>query len=64
MNAVAARLGVEVRWQDTGGFDNIIPGLKSGRYDVALSNINATKNVSSRSISSVITMRHGWGYLA
>lgn len=43
MNAVAARLGVEVRWQDTGGFDNIIPGLKSGRYDVALSNINATK---------------------
>ena len=39
MNAVAARLGVEVRWQDTGGFDNIIPGLKSGRYDVALSNI-------------------------
>ncbi|MBP2169491.1 polar amino acid transport system substrate-binding protein [Erwinia toletana] len=43
MNAVAARLGVEVHWQDTGGFDNIIPGLKSGRYDVALSNINATK---------------------
>ncbi len=43
MNAVAARLGVDVRWQDTGGFDNIIPGLKSGRYDVALSNINATK---------------------
>jgi polar amino acid transport system substrate-binding protein len=61
MNAVAARLGVEVRWQDTGGFDNIIPGLKSGRYDVALSNINATKNVSSRSISSVTTMRRGWG---
>ncbi|RLM14657.1 ABC transporter substrate-binding protein [Gibbsiella quercinecans] len=43
MNAVAARLGVAVRWQDTGGFDNIIPGLKSGRYDVALANINATK---------------------
>ncbi|MCU5773604.1 ABC transporter substrate-binding protein [Erwiniaceae bacterium BAC15a-03b] len=43
MSAVAARLGVAVHWQDTGGFDNIIPGLKSGRYDVALSNINATK---------------------
>ncbi|HGV3449091.1 TPA: ABC transporter substrate-binding protein [Raoultella planticola] len=43
MNAVAARLGVVVHWQDTGGFDNIIPGLKSGRYDVALSNINATR---------------------
>ncbi|WP_413728558.1 ABC transporter substrate-binding protein [Sodalis sp. RH19] len=43
MNAVAERLGVTVHWQDTGGFDNIIPGLKSGRYDVALSNINATK---------------------
>ncbi len=42
-NAVAGRLGVVVHWQDTGGFDNIIPGLKSGRYDVALSNINATK---------------------
>ncbi|MFS2224302.1 ABC transporter substrate-binding protein [Pantoea sp. B65] len=43
MSAVAGRLGVAVHWQDTGGFDNIIPGLKSGRYDVALSNINATK---------------------
>jgi polar amino acid transport system substrate-binding protein len=43
MTAVAERLGVGVHWQDTGGFDNIIPGLKSGRYDVALSNINATK---------------------
>ena len=43
MNAVGDRLGIPVRWQDTGGFDNIIPGLKSGRYDVALSNINATK---------------------
>ncbi|WP_304164559.1 ABC transporter substrate-binding protein [Lonsdalea britannica] len=40
--AVADRLGVKVQWRDTGGFDNIIPGLKSGRYDVALSNINAT----------------------
>lgn len=43
MNAVGERLGIPVHWQDTGGFDNIIPGLKSGRYDVALSNINATK---------------------
>ncbi len=43
MNAIAERLGVTVHWQDTGGFDNIIPGLKSGRYDVALANINATK---------------------
>lgn len=43
MSAVAERLGVQVQWHDTGGFDNIIPGLKSGRYDVALSNINATQ---------------------
>ncbi|MEZ3498586.1 ABC transporter substrate-binding protein [Pantoea sp. KPR_PJ] len=42
MNAVGERLGVAVQWRDTGGFDNIIPGLKTGRYDVALSNINAT----------------------
>ncbi|MEI7262986.1 ABC transporter substrate-binding protein [Pectobacterium carotovorum] len=42
MNAIGDRLGVPVNWNDTGGFDNIIPGLKSGRYDVALSNINAT----------------------
>jgi polar amino acid transport system substrate-binding protein len=34
MTAVAERLGVAVQWRDTGGFDNIIPGLKSGRYDV------------------------------
>jgi len=42
MNAVGERLGLNVQWRDTGGFDNIIPGLKTGRYDVALSNINAT----------------------
>ncbi|PLR26018.1 ABC transporter substrate-binding protein [Pantoea endophytica] len=42
MNAVGERLGIQVQWRDTGGFDNIIPGLKTGRYDVALSNINAT----------------------
>lgn len=42
MNAVGERLGITVQWRDTGGFDNIIPGLKTGRYDVALSNINAT----------------------
>jgi len=42
MNAVGERLGIVVQWRDTGGFDNIIPGLKTGRYDVALSNINAT----------------------
>ena len=42
MNAVGERLGIQVQWRDTGGFDNIIPGLKSGRYDVALSNVNAT----------------------
>lgn len=43
MNAIGNRLGVAVHWRDTGGFDNIIPGLKSGRYDLALANINATK---------------------
>ena len=43
VSAVADRLGVAVRWRDTGGFDNIIPGLKSGRYDLAASNIDANK---------------------
>jgi polar amino acid transport system substrate-binding protein len=42
MNAIAQRLGLSVQWQDTGGFDNVIPGLKIGRYDVAISNIRAT----------------------
>lgn len=43
MNAIGERLGLKVQWRDSGGFDNIIPGLTTGRYDVALSNINATK---------------------
>jgi len=43
VSAVAERLGLAVHWRDTGGFDNIIPGLKSGRYDVAAANIDATK---------------------
>lgn len=43
MSAIADRLGVAIHWKDTGGFDNIIPGLKSGRYDVALANIDANK---------------------
>lgn len=42
MTAIAEKLGVKVQWHDTGGFDNIIPGLKSKRYEVALANINAT----------------------
>jgi len=42
VSAVAERLGIKVHWRDTGGFDNIIPGLKSGRYDVAVANIDAT----------------------
>lgn len=43
MTAIGERLGVKVKWYDAGSFDNIIPGLKSGRYDVALSNIRATQ---------------------
>ncbi|MBT0721388.1 ABC transporter substrate-binding protein [Rosenbergiella collisarenosi] len=43
VSAVAERLGLAVHWRDTGGFDNIIPGLKSGRYDVAAANIDATQ---------------------
>ncbi len=41
ISAVADRLGVQLQLKDTGGFDNIIPGLKSGRYDAALANIDA-----------------------
>lgn len=42
LTAVADKLGLKVQWHDTGGFENIIPGLKSGRYDLAISNISAT----------------------
>ncbi|AIR90853.1 ABC transporter substrate-binding protein [Pseudomonas cremoricolorata] len=43
ISAVADRLGLKLQMRDTGGFDNIIPGLKSGRYDAALANIDANK---------------------
>lgn len=42
MTAVAGKLGLEPRWHDSGGFDNLIPGLTTGRYDVVLSNMHAT----------------------
>ena len=42
MSAVAHRLGLTPRWRKTGGFDNIIPGLATGRYDAAISNINGS----------------------
>lgn len=42
MSAIAHRLGLQPHWRDTGGFDNIIPGLSSGRYDAALANLDAT----------------------
>ncbi|WP_081803523.1 ABC transporter substrate-binding protein [Halotalea alkalilenta] len=40
MTAIAHRLGLEPRWHDAGGFDNIIPGLSTGRYDAALANLD------------------------
>lgn len=43
MNAIGQRLGLKVVWRDTGGFDNIIPGLKTGRFDAVLSNIRPSK---------------------
>lgn len=43
MNAIGQRLGLKVIWKDTGGFDNIIPGLKTGRYDAVLSNIRPSQ---------------------
>ena len=60
MNAVGERLGIAVEWRDTGGFDNIIPGLKTGRYDVALSNINATPTRLNRSTLSATTTPACW----
>ena len=42
MSAIAHRLGLQPHWRDTGGFDNIIPGLSTGRYDAALANLDAT----------------------
>lgn len=43
MNAIGQRLGLKVIWKDTGGFDNIIPGLKTGRFDAVLSNIRPSQ---------------------
>jgi len=43
MNAIGQRLGLKVIWRDTGGFDNIIPGLKTGRFDAVLSNIRPSQ---------------------
>ncbi|ANF58304.1 ABC transporter substrate-binding protein [Halotalea alkalilenta] len=40
MTAIAHRLGLKPRWNDAGGFDNIIPGLSTGRYDAALANLD------------------------
>jgi polar amino acid transport system substrate-binding protein len=42
MTAVAGKLGLKVTWQDSGGFDNLIPGLQNARYDAAVSNLTAT----------------------
>ncbi len=42
MSAVAHRLGLQPRWVDA-GFGNIVPGLASGRYDVALANLSVTR---------------------
>ncbi len=64
MTAVAERLGVKVQWHDTGGFDNIIPGLKSGRYDVALANINATqKRTGAGGFRQLLRCVPPWHYL-
>lgn len=43
MNAIGQRLDLKVIWKDTGGFDNIIPGLKTGRFDAVLSNIRPSQ---------------------
>ncbi|WP_336777550.1 ABC transporter substrate-binding protein [Pantoea sp. USHLN256] len=43
MNAIGQRLGLKVIWKETGGFDNIIPGLKTGRFDAVLSNIRPSQ---------------------
>ncbi|WP_017347069.1 ABC transporter substrate-binding protein [Pantoea sp. A4] len=43
MNAIGQRLGLKVIWKDSGGFNNVIPGLKTGRFDMVLSNIRPSK---------------------
>ncbi|PCF95575.1 ABC transporter substrate-binding protein [Vreelandella nigrificans] len=42
MSAVTRKLGLEPQWYDVGGFDNLIPGLTTGRYDAVLSNMHVT----------------------
>lgn len=44
MSAVTRKLGLEPQWYDVGGFDNLIPGLTTGRYDAVLSNIHVTED--------------------
>ena len=48
MTAVAGKLGLKVTWQDSGGFDNLIPGLQNARYDAAVSNLTATSERIAR----------------
>lgn len=43
MSAVTRKLGLEPQWYDVGGFDNLIPGLTTGRYDAVLSNMHVTE---------------------
>jgi polar amino acid transport system substrate-binding protein len=42
-NAVAAKLGLKADWQSA-KFDNIIPGLGSGKYNIGVSSFTITKD--------------------
>jgi polar amino acid transport system substrate-binding protein len=59
MSAVAQKLGLKPRWRHVGNFDNIIPGLASGRYQAALANIdaNATRMKHADFVSYYISNR-------
>lgn len=39
LSAVAGKLGLEPRFHDAGGFDNLIPGLVTHRYDAVAANM-------------------------
>ena len=42
MNAVAAKLGLKTTWQNA-TFDNIVPGVTTGKYDVGVSSFTDNK---------------------
>lgn len=57
ITAISGKLGLKVAWQDSGGFDNLIPGLQNGRFDAAVANLTATSERTK--LIDFVTYFHG-----